>query len=1018
MKVLTNMIQKKITILLFAATISASAFAQSTNSVNDPEKTFKEAKELFVKEQYALAYPLLAELRARYADNSASDHTYLNNDVNYYYIVCELKLKQPIAEKEAKEYIDLVSNEPRRQLLSYHLARFYYDKEEFTDALHYYERAGLSNLSNAEIADAKFERAYCYFNLKLFPEAKPLFDEIRQLPDNKYYIPANYYFGFISFNDKDFDEAMRSFKQVEKEDAYKDVVPYYIAEILYFQKKYDEALRYGQSILDRGGDLQYRKEMNLLTGQLYFEKKDYKKSLPLLEDYVKNNDKVSKEVLYELSYCYYQDKQLDKAIEGFKQLSSEKDSMGQNSMYLLGDCYLQTGEKENARTAFQYCASNSSNKKQQQVSRFNYAKLSYELGYQDIALQEIKSYLQDYPNSEYDTEAKEIAVGLLANTNNYVDAVELYESFSKPTPAMEKVYPRILYGRAVEMINDQQTDKADTLLARLLELPENNITPYANFWRGEIAYRNKSYDYAIRYLSFYEQSGMPALGEANPVTARYDLGYSWFQKENYGKALPLFEQVTKTVSPVSTFIEQDAYLRSADCYFMMKDFSKANSIYETAINNALPQSDYAIFQKAIIAGIRSSAEKIRILNSLTHLYAQSSLVPDVNMEISDTYIADQKFRDAIPYLTGVLKDPNVGGLKPVAYAKLGLCYYNINQNKQALENYLALIDEFPESPEAAEALDNIKNIYVEEGRPNDYVDLVRRTGKDITIPEADSLTYSAAMLKYNANDCAGAINGFNNYLSAFPEGAFALDANYLRSECYDKSKDWKNALTGYAYVNSKGLSRYFDRSTGEAARISYFELKDYAAAKQYFQSLLEGSTVPDLQLEALRGLVRCYYQLKDYAQANEAATNLLTKKGISTDDRAIALLVLAKSQQVNKDLGGAIASYKSLAAINKSAWGAEARYEVANCLFILGNLAPAEKAAMAAIKENGSYDLWVTKSYILLGDIFMAQKDYFNAKATYESVAKNSVIPEMKTEAQEKFERAATEEKENSKINN
>ena len=166
----------------------------------------------------------------------------------------------------------------------------------------------------------------------------------------------------------------------------------------------------------------------------------------------------------------------------------------------------------------------------------------------------------------------------------------------------------------------------------------------------------------------------------------------------------------------------------------------------------------------------------------------------------------------------------------------------------------------------------------------------------------------------------------------------------------------------------------------------------------------------------MRGLVRTYYQLKDYTQANTAAKNLLTKKGLSTDDRSVALLVLGKSQQVNNDCAAAISSFKSVAAINKSAWGAEARYEIANCQFSTGNLAVAEKSALAVIKETGSYDNWVTKSYILLGDIFMQQKDYFNAKATYESVAKNSVIPELKNEAQEKLEKAIAAEKAVSKV--
>lgn len=1011
-----TMIKQKLACLFLAAMLSLSAFSQPTHAVIDPEKKFKDAKALFVQEQFALAYPLFAELKAQYPDNTVSDHAYLNEDVSYYYIACQLKLQQPVAEQEARHYINVVNNEPRRQLMSYHLAKFYFLKEDFSNAINYYERAGLENLSNAEIADAKFEKAYCYFNLKQFAEAKPLFDEIHQLPENKYYIPANYYYGFISYYDRQFGEALKAFKLVETQEEYKGVVPYYIAEIYYFQGKKDEALRYGESVLGRPGVLYYQKEMNLLIGQLYFEKKNYKKALPLLEAYVNSSDKVSKEVMYELSYCYYDASQLTRAIEGFKQLSTERDSMGQNSMYLLGDCYLRTNQKANARTAFQYSAYNSSNKVQQQVSRFNYAKLSYELGYQDIALNEMKKYLNDYTNSEYDTEAKEILVNLLTNTNNFADALKLYESFDKPTPSMQKAYPRILYGRAVELINDQQLKRADELLTKILQLPASAVSPYANFWKGEIAYRNNDYDPAIRYLNLYLQANVPSQGEANNAAAKYDLGYCWLQKENYKQALGYFEQVTKTVSVTSSFMDQDAYVRSADCYFMNREFAKANSMYDNVVNNALPQSDYAMFQKSLIAGVKSSAEKVKTLNALLKQYPKSNMVPDVNMEIALTHIADEKFNDAIPYLNTLIGSPEAGGLKPKAYLKLGLCYYNMNKNSEALDNYQALIQKYPQSAEADEAMDIMKNIYVEIGRPNDYIEMMRRNGKNISVSEADSLTYTSAELKYNAGDCNAAINGFKGYLSQYPNGSYALEANYFSSECYLKVKDWQNALAGYDYVNSKGLNRYFEKATLEAARINYFELKDYAGAKKYFESLIAGAVNQDNQLEALRGLVRCYYQLKDYTKANEAANTLLTKKGLNTDDKSIAFLVLGKSQQVNSNCAAAITSFKSCAAINKSAWGAEARYEIANCHFTSNNLSAAEKAALLVIKETGSYDNWVTKSYILLGDIFMQQKDYFNAKATYESVAKNAIIPELKQEAQQKLDKAIEEEKSVSKV--
>jgi TolA-binding protein len=1012
------MIKHKILLTLLVTFIGYNSFSQASYVNIDIEKKYKEAKELFVKEQFALAYPLLKELKQQYADNTISDHTYINDDVNYYYIVCQLKLKHQVAEKESRRYVDVVANEPRRQLMSYHLAKYYFLQDDFSNAINYYERTGLDNISNEEIADVKFEKAYCYFNLKNFDQAKPLFKEVTQLNDNKYFIPANYYYGFLCYKDKEYNKALSAFRLVETVEEYKGVVPYYIAEILYFEGKRDESLRYGESVLARGGNLVYQREMNLLIGQLYFEKKNFVKALPLLEAYVNSSDKVDKEILYELSFCYYNANNLPKAIEGFKQLSNEKDSMGQNSMYLLGDCYLRNNQKENARNAFQYCAYNNSNATQQKVSRFIYAKLSYELGYQDVALNEMKKHLNDYPNSEYDTEAKEILVSLLANTNNFREALELYESFGKPTPSMRKVYPKILYGRAVEFINDQQLTKADELLDKVLaDANVGSITPYANFWKGEIAYRNNKYDEAIRYLSLYVQSNAPSQGEANPTAAKYNLGYSLLKKENYSKALAFFEQITKIVSVTSPAIEQDAYLRSADCYFMLKEYAKANTLYDNVINNALAQGDYALFQKAMIAGVKNSSERIKILNTLTRQYPTSYLVPDVNMEIANTYMEDEKFKDAIPYLDKILVDANAVNLYPKAYLKLGLCYYNIDKNKEALNNYQSLIRNYPQSTEADDALDNIKNIYIEEGSPNEYVELMRKNGKNISVTEADSLTYTAALLKYNSNDCVNAINRFTNYLNQFPSGSYALEANFFISECFLNNKDWTNALVGYTYVNNKGYSRYFEKATAEAAQINYFELKNYVEAKRFFQSLNTGATTQENKLAALRGLVRCNYLLKDYAQANEGAKELLTKKGISTDDKSIAYLVLGKSQQINNDYAAAIASFKSCATINKTAWGAEARYEIANCQFTQNNLTAAEKAALATIKETGSYDLWVTKSYILLGDVFLQQKDYFNAKATYESVAKNAAIVELKNEAQQKLDKAIAEEKINLKIN-
>lgn len=1003
-------------LMLWVCTIfSTAVFAQPNHNIIDPEKAYKEAKYHFIKGDYALAYPKLKALIREYPPNTISGHAYINDDINYYYIVCELKLQQPLAEYSARDYVESTTNDPRRQMMSFHLAQYYFHNNNFEQAIVYYEKAGYENLSNEQIADAKFELAYSYFLTGQYADARPLFREITQLPEHKYYLPAQYYYGYIAFRDKNYDEALEAFSEVEHVPEYSAMAPYYIAQIYYFRGEKEKTLQYAEKALAAGGDAASSKDLRLLAGQIYFERKEFAKALPLLEAYVNASKKVSREVMYELSYCYYVANQVEKAIEGFKQLSNGNDSLGQSSMYLLGSLYLKKDQKINARNAFQYSANNSSNLFQQEVSRFNYAKLSFELGFNDVALTSINEFLATYPSSPYVNEAKEILINLLTNGNNYAEALRLYNSYGAPTPTMQRIYPKILFGRATELINEGNLAEAEIALNQITQIPEARaVIPYAWFWKGEIGYRQGNYDEAIRSFTSYLKLG-GSQGEANPKNAHYSLAYSYLKSGNYGKAYTHFNQVAPSVTVNSSRVEQDAFVRSADALYMQTKYNTARERYQTVINNSLSQSDYSLYQIALIQGIKNPNARIKTFNTLVQRYPQSDLLAEAYLQTANAYMVQEKFRDAINYLNKILDMDNATGFFPAVYLKLGLSNYNLGKNDEALKNYQQLVKQYPQSTEADEALANLRNIYVEMGKPDEYVEFVRNAGKVVSISEADSLTYAAALDQYLENDCVAAIAGFNKYLSGFPEGAYTLSSLFYRSECYSRAKDWPPAVTGYTAVVGMGNSPFAEKAALSAARIYYFELKNYDSSKIYFNQLLQLTSSPENQLEALRGLTRSYYQTNDFAVANEVAQELLTKEGISTDDKAIANLVLGKSLQVQGKCNEAIDAFKKVASLNKSAWGAEARYAIAQCYFTLDQMPQAEKAALEVIKVAGS-DFWVTKAYILLGDIYWNQKDYFNAKATLKSVADNATIEELKQEAQEKWQKVVAEEQANSKI--
>ena len=1006
----------KYTVLFFfVILLSSSSFAQQTRNLDDPQASYKQAKDFFQQSYYSLAYPIFKDLKYSLRETDRSNNAVEYQDVRYYYLVCALEQNDKTAVTAAKEFVELENNAPRVGMMSFHLAEYYFRQQDYVSAVRLYEQADIDNLSNTDIANMKFHQGYGYFVQQQFDKALPLFDAIRQLPQDPNYTDANYYYGFISFYQKKYGQALSSFRVVEDNPRYEKVVPYYVANIYLVQGQKEKAIEYAEARLKKGNQY-YDVELRQLVGHGYYEKQDFAKALPYLEQYVNLSKKVTREDLYELSYCYYQTKNWNKAIDGFKQLGGNKDSLAQNSMYMLGDAYLKTGQKANARNAFLFCASNSSNPRQKEISQFNYAKLSYELGYQDVALAELQNFAQAYPNSEYSREGKELLVSVLANTNNYKEAIGMLDSLDHPSENARRLYPRILYGRAMEMVNDGLLLNANDLLDKALKDPNNgSVLPYINFWKAEIAYRLNKVDDAIRYYLEYLKSSI-SNGEVNATNAKYNLGYCFLKKENYHQAQGFFEQVVRTPKITSSSLEQDAYLRDADCYYMNRDFKTALAMYNKVLDLSWPASDYATFQKAMIAGVSNGKDKIALLNSINRKYPASSLSSDANMEIAGTYLAGEQYREALPYLKNVIHAPGAETLKPRAYLQSGIAWYNLDNNKEALNQYDSLLQQFPHSPEAQDALDNAKTIYVEEGRTSEYVNFAKSMGVEVSTSQEDQLAYEEAEVQFNNGSFPAAAQKFEAYLSKFPDGKYSLEANYYKSEIYFSQKNWAKAADGYGAVADKAPNKFAEKSLLQAARLNFFELKDYTRAEKYFTRLKDFASSQENKMEAMRGLLRSQYQLEKWPDAVTNAKDLLTQKGLSTDDKILANMAIAKSFQTGGQCETALQYFRTAASLGKSAYGAEARYQIADCLFHQNQLKDAEKASFEVINKSGSYEVWVTKAYLLLGDIYLAEKDYFNAKATFQSIVENAKVEDLRQQAQQKLDQVTAEEKKGSKV--
>ena len=85
-----------------------------------------------------------------------------------------------------------------------------------------------------------------------------------------------------------------------------------------------------------------------------------------------------------------------------------------------------------------------------------------------------------------------------------------------------------------------------------------------------------------------------------------------------------------------------------------------------------------------------------------------------------------------------------------------------------------MLQQFPNSPEAEEALENAKVIYVEEGKNAEYVNFARSMGKEISTTQEEQLAYQEAEVQFNNGNFPAAAKKFEDYLERFPQESILL----------------------------------------------------------------------------------------------------------------------------------------------------------------------------------------------------------------------------------------------------
>lgn len=1003
-KFLLHMTFKKLALLLLVLATAIPLWAQQNSVYTEAYRSFKRGVALYEQGVLAKAkreFQYTIDMVLPLSDTEAE---MLRSKAALYHAKCLVQLQLKEGETRTLDFIRSFHPDPEYQQALVDMGDYFFNARNYPKALEFYNQVPTLGTTKGQRTQMRFRQGYANFAQKEFSLAKSYFKDVAQEADSDYYNSANYYLGLCYFFEGNYAESQMALQIVENNPTYRNYIPSYLTQILFAQRKFQDVIQYAEpKINDKS--LRDLKDIQQLIGQSYFELGDYKRALPYLEYYASNSTKMREEELYQLGFAQYQSGNYPKAIQTLKPLSSAETAIGQNAMFFLADCYLKSNQKANALSALGTAKRLNFDAAIKEEATFSHAKLAYELNQTRDAVADL---LDIQPSSRYYSDAQRLLGEVLLNYRDYQQSLDIIADIRRKNGGnlnlqMLATYQKVAVNRGIQLLQSNDLVRARESFSRSLDNPVDLRTQaIAIYWLGEAAHRDKNYSESVSYMDRFlnlSRSFTDLPDESSVNTANYIQGYNYIKLNNYERARTFFQATVDGIARNQRSIKNDkitnqllgdATMRLGDSYFRFNQYDSAIRYYNDAIDKKYASYDYAIYQKAIIEGLRGrKTEEIAALERLSRDFPNSEFADDALLRIGQAYQEINRLNDAIPPLqTLVSRYKGKSPLTNQALLALGLINYNLGNVDGAINYYKQIFKNNPDPNEANLSMEALEEIYVRDlNRPGDYFAFVETVpGYKLDNMKRDSVNFRAAEIRYENGDYPSAIEGYSNYIRSFPQGLYLLQAYYHRAEAYGVQKQYSLALKDYEYVVQQGPSKSYVKALEKAAIISYnFEL-DFNKAYRYYSDLEKVAINEEMIYEAQLGALRSAYRSGNTAAVGTLATKVANNPRATPAQVATANFYIGKQAFDNNDFINAVPALNKVIQLSDNEQTAEARYLIAFINFKQRNLDKAQQLCMEANQKSSAYPYWVANSVILLSDVLVEKNDLYNAKAVLEAL--------------------------------
>lgn len=964
-------------IFTVAAAVAGGASVSAQSGAMRPQHLDR-GVELFEAGQYRAAQTELS--RARDESAAANDRMY----ADYLYAQCAAKLAEPRALDVIRNF--LLEYPGSMYAVDMHLAAAgcLFDAGRYGEAVREFDNLRGQKMSVAQRDEFSFKIGYAHF---MQGDNTRAYNLLRQVGPGSYSHHAQYYTAYINYTEGNYTAAKSGFAALASDETYGRLAPFYLLQIEFLEGNYDYVTANGDALLRQSQGERTAEIARILAGS-WFHKENYVRALNYIDTFRSEGGRMGRDEYYIAGYSEYMQGRPERAVAALANVVGPADKLSQNAAYHMAACYLELGDKRAAAQSFSIAAHGEGDAGLTEDALFNYGKLQFELGggVFNEAINVLTRYVEEYPRSSRVGEAREYLASAYYNSRNYEAAYEAIKQIPNPDNTIRTAFQKIAYFRAMEQYAEGNSDAAYAMLEEALQYKFNpKYTALTQFWMGEILYARGEYDRAARMYREYMALSNPA--EREYRMALYNLGYTAFNEQKWASAREWFGKFNAAHKARDSY-RADVMNRLGDIDFANREFWRAIEKYDEAAKYGTPERYYAQFRRAVMLGhVDRRDRKIESLNDIIRR-GEGDHVADAMYELGRTYIIMERFRDAASVMKRFTDEHRNSPMYTAALSDLGLIYQNLNDNKTALTYYKRIVEDAPNSPQAKDAMLAIQNIYVDMNDTESYFAFASRSGMetDVSVVARDSLAWAAAERTYTvAANVDNQVRALRDYLDKYPRGAYRPNALYYMGGACESQGRAGDAIAAYAELGEMYQNEFTVRGLEKLGAL-YAAAGRHPEAADTYKQLSLVAVNPSTVSAALEGYLGNTVAAGDPARIIVVADDIQKAVGVSSQTKRDALFAKAEALDRQGRAADALAIYRELATESRTAAGARSMLRVIESQYAAGNHDAAMKMVMQMSEQSTPHRYELGRAFLVLGDIYAAKGDTFQARATLQSI--------------------------------